>query len=156
MVAVNRETILIVFGFFVAALAILSLYETGKEALDQESLFKNYLARDLALLIDAVYAAPGDVEYLYTMDPRHTFHVNAVEGEVQVSSKSDFEREDEIFSYRFAYDNSLDEDKIDFEFKNDLPSTLPTTEELNIKPIQIHISKRPAQTGSTVKVEMLR
>ncbi len=47
--------VLIAVGFlaFVAQVASSTLFE------------KNYLARDLALLVDTAYAAPGSVNYLY-------------------------------------------------------------------------------------------
>ena len=102
----NRETMLVAFGLLVAGLAIMGMLNSAKNVLNSEALFENYLARDLALIMDAVYAAPGEVKYTYNLNPRRTYYVEITEGLVKVSTESNFEPKD-TFSYRFASDKGI-------------------------------------------------
>jgi hypothetical protein len=141
----NRETMFIVMGVLVAAFATLGMLGSAQEILDRDALFKNYLARDLALIIDAVYASPGDIEYKYPVDPKHTFYVRVIPYVVEVSSEQNFGK-GETFDYRFAYDKNV-------EFSPSTPlldsgktyravDNLPAKEDLLIKPMQVVISKK--------------
>ena len=103
----NRETMLITMGILVGILAIIAMITAAGDVLNTEALFKKYLARDLALIIGAVYAAPGNVSYEYQMDERMTYYVRVTRGEVYVSSDKNF-KGGETFSYRIAYDENVD------------------------------------------------
>ena len=102
----NRETTLAAISLLVAGLAIAGMLNSAKNVLASEALFEEYLARDLALIMGAVYAAPGEVEYTYNLNPRRTYYVEITEGLVKVSTKSNFEPKD-TFSYRFASDKGM-------------------------------------------------
>ena len=103
----NRETMFIAMGILVGILAIMAMITAAGDVLDTEALFKKYLARDLALIVGAVYSAPGNVSYEYQMDERMTYYVRVVRDRVYVSSDRDF-GEGETFSYRIAYDKNVD------------------------------------------------
>lgn len=143
----NRETMLIAMGMLVAAVAILGMFNSAKNLLDTEALFKNYLARDIALTMDAVYAAPGELTYSYKINPKHTFYVRLTESIVDVSSERNFEPH-ETFSYRFAKDS-----KIEFEFNSKVAS-LPDKDELMRRPVEIKMTK--TITPAKVTVEFVR
>ena len=159
----NRETMFIAMGVLVGALAILGMLSAAAEVLDTNALFKKHLARDLALIIGAVYAAPGEVTYNYPMDPGRTYYVRVNRDEVLVSSEQDF-REGKTFSYRIA-----DDENVGFEFfqygrvQSDMellihePSKFP--EDLATKPINVTIEKllQPSSLpNSVVKVGFKR
>ena len=141
---VNRETMLVGMGFVVAAIAIFGLLGSAKEVLDRDALYKDYMAKDLALILDSVYAAPGEVTYSYKIDPKHTFYVDVSEGLVKVSNEPNF-RPDKTFSYRFAYDKN-----IVFEFKSDVIK-LPDKKDLLITPMKVEITKTSAPAKVSVE-----
>jgi len=87
---INRKTMLIGMGLIVAAIAIFGMLGSAKELLDRDALFKNYMAKDIALILDSVYAASGEITYSYKIDPAHTFYVDVSEGLVKISSDSNF------------------------------------------------------------------
>lgn len=58
---------MIVAGLVLAAIITLTFLDKAVNDLKGETLEKNYIARDIALALDAVYAAPGDIEYTYSM-----------------------------------------------------------------------------------------
>jgi len=142
----NRETMLVAMGVIVAAIAIFGMLNSAKNVLDREALFKNYMARDIALIMDAVYAAPGEVEYTYSLNPKHSFYVKLKEGLVEVSSDINF-KPDKTFSYRFAYDTN-----IGFEF-TPYGFTLPKDEDLAKDTMEVKISKTNAPAKVAVKFE---
>ncbi|MAG16102.1 hypothetical protein CMO88_03505 [Candidatus Woesearchaeota archaeon] len=136
---IGRETLLAVFGVLIAVGAVLGMAMSAKDALDKEALFKNYLARDLALAIDALYAAPGEATYIYSLMAKHTFFVSVdgANGLVKVSEDSGFADKD-TFSYRFATDKNVNfifEDK----YKDE---KLPEFENLVKVPMKVQVMKR--------------
>ena len=134
---VSTETVFIAISFVLGAFAIWGMFDAAKDILDTEALYKNYLARDLALVMDAIYAAQGDVDYTYTINPKHTFFVRMQEGNIDVSSDYGF-NEDETFSYRFAPDKAAS-----FMFANDFGmEKLPEYGELLKNPMRIRITKK--------------
>ncbi|MBS3119414.1 hypothetical protein J4475_01170 [Candidatus Woesearchaeota archaeon] len=54
-------------GLLLAAVLGLAFVAFAKDAIDINFLQKNYLARDIGLLIDTIYGAPGDVVYVYDL-----------------------------------------------------------------------------------------
>ncbi|MBI2137442.1 hypothetical protein HYU12_02900 [Candidatus Woesearchaeota archaeon] len=134
---VSTETVFAAIGFILAAFAIWGMFDAAKDVLDREALYKNYLARDLALIMDAIYAAPGDIGYTYTINPKHPFFVRIREGSIDVSGEQDF-KQDETFSYRFATDKA-----ISFQFTDSFgEEKLPEYDELLKNPMKIRINKK--------------
>ncbi len=52
---------LVLFGMAVLCLLLIGF------KLSETTYEKNFIARDMALLIDTIYASPGDVEYVYDL-----------------------------------------------------------------------------------------
>jgi N-acetylmuramoyl-L-alanine amidase len=62
----SHYVILVLFDAFIISMVFLGLWQYVK-SIEQDTLFeKSYLSKDLALLVDTIYAAPGDVSYVYT------------------------------------------------------------------------------------------
>lgn len=58
-------TIVRAFGLAMAAFVIVMLLNYWRDVKNDTFLEKNYLARDVALLITAAYASPGELTYCY-------------------------------------------------------------------------------------------
>ncbi|MBI2141357.1 hypothetical protein HYU16_02940 [Candidatus Woesearchaeota archaeon] len=65
--ATTVEVWFVVIGLILAALVTTGLLKKTVDDIKGKTLEKNYIARDIALALDAVYAAPGDVEYTYSL-----------------------------------------------------------------------------------------
>ena len=58
----------LMFAIFMAVLVSMTIYQRDIKGLIEGKTFeKNYLARDIALTLDSIYAAPGDVKFNYDM-----------------------------------------------------------------------------------------
>ncbi len=57
----------ILIGLILAGIVVLGSLQKTVDDVNGTTLEKNYIARDIALTLDAVYAAPGDIEYTYSM-----------------------------------------------------------------------------------------
>lgn len=57
----------IAVGLLLAGAVTLGMLKKTVDDIKGTTYEKNYFARDIALALDAVYAAPGDVEYIYSM-----------------------------------------------------------------------------------------
>jgi len=57
-----------VFELILAFIVILSLLNFVSDVAEQTLFRKNYLARDISLLVNTLYAAPAKVEYVYDGD----------------------------------------------------------------------------------------
>ncbi len=57
----------LIIGLLFAGIVSTGIVERAWSDIKGETLEKNYIARDIALVLDAVYASPGDVEYVYSM-----------------------------------------------------------------------------------------
>lgn len=57
----------VVIGLILAGLVSCSTVQKTYKDLKGTTFEKNYIAREIALSLDVVYAAPGDVEYTYSM-----------------------------------------------------------------------------------------
>ena len=62
----NTELLFVITAFILAAVVGLDLLNDTRSSLEGTLLEKNYLARDLALTIDAIYASPADISYTYS------------------------------------------------------------------------------------------
>ena len=145
---VSTETVFVAIGFIMAAFAIWGMFDAAKDILDTEALYKNYLARDLALVMDALYASPGDVDYTYTINPKHSFFARIQEGSVDVSINPEF-KQDETFSYRFATDKA-----VSFQFTDKFgQEKLPEYEELLKEPMKMRINKKTEPGKATIEAQ---
>lgn len=79
------QTVLVymAFGLLAAALVVTGIVNKSLEDIKGETLEKNYIARDIALVLDAVYAVPGDLEYSYS-ERGYKYMVEFSEGRVFV------------------------------------------------------------------------
>ncbi len=89
---------------FVVILFIGLVYE---ERTSDTTLEKVIIARDIALLLDTVYAAPGDIQYIYNLG-KYQYGIKVRAGVVTVSDPST------SVSYVYAEDGSFDKNP-DFE-----------------------------------------
>ncbi|MBI2655904.1 hypothetical protein HYX06_05790 [Candidatus Woesearchaeota archaeon] len=62
---ISDEVFFNMFELVLAGIVIFSLYNFINDVSKQTIFEKNYLARDMALLINTLYTAPGDVSYTY-------------------------------------------------------------------------------------------
>lgn len=83
------QTVLVymAFGILAAVLVILGIMDKSLEDIKGETLEKNYIARDVALVLDAVYAVPGDLEYAYS-ERSYKYVVEFSEGRVFVKKNA--------------------------------------------------------------------
>ena len=62
---ISHDLFFNVFELILAAIVIIALFQFVNDVAEQTIFAKNYFARDTALLINALYTAPGDVAYIY-------------------------------------------------------------------------------------------
>ena len=62
---ISHEIFFNVFELVLAFIVVLALFTFVNDVAKQTIFEKNYLSRDLAILVNTVYAAPGDLEYTY-------------------------------------------------------------------------------------------
>lgn len=79
------QTVLVymAFGILAAGLIISGIVNKSLEDIKGETLEKNYIARDIALVLDAIYAVPGELEYAYS-ERSYKYLVEFGEGRVFV------------------------------------------------------------------------
>ena len=100
-------------GLLIAAILVLAIINIGRAAGLDTTLERNYAARDIALLLDTVYASPGDLEYFYVMPER--FDVTIKDNIVTVQApQTKF-----VSSYYFASSGAFTEQ----QFQSDTPPT---------------------------------
>ena len=61
----DHELFFTAFDIILASIVLLALYNFVTDAVELTLFEKHYVARDTALLINALYAAPADVTYTY-------------------------------------------------------------------------------------------
>tara|TARA_Y100000310_G_C20669553_1_gene809477 strand:+ start:2162 stop:2578 length:417 start_codon:yes stop_codon:yes gene_type:complete len=87
MVATKKAAIInkwLILGIFVA-IVFAFFVRRGTETGNQEMVVKAAMARDIAVVIESLYAVPGDVEYIYPEDvSKYTIIVK--DNKVEVSS----------------------------------------------------------------------
>lgn len=98
-----------VFGLLLAFIVALALFNFVNDIIKQSIFEKNYLARDLALVVNTLYAAPGEVVYIYGEDTDKfiiDFTGNIEEDYNKVSVYLEEESNRNIF-YLFAEDKNM-------------------------------------------------
>ena len=87
----------IVIGLLLFAIIALTLFRLSKLSSDT-TLERGFIARDIALLIETIYASPGDVSYAYDLKD-YRFKLEIGDGFVSVSEKGD---EKSYARYRYS------------------------------------------------------
>ncbi len=107
--AAAKATGFILIGLLLAAVVSVSFMKKTFQDVTGVTLEKKYLSRDIALTLDAIYAAPGDVEYGYFMKD-YNFFVE-IRGSKVFIKESRCEK-DEIAGIYPYYDGLEDADKL--------------------------------------------
>ena len=122
---INQELFFNIFEVVLAFIVILSLFYFINDVVKQTIFEKNYLARDLAILVNTIYSAPGDVNYDYKENSdKFQFVFNFTPNKVEVYSYEEKEPgehlnylfgEDKIIA--FGYKNLIyDKENVKIEF----------------------------------------
>lgn len=85
------QTGMIAAGIVFAGIVVLSLLGKTVQDLNGETFEKNYVSRDIALIMDAIYASPGDIEYAYIM--KDYKYVIEIKGGLVYAKKSPAEKD---------------------------------------------------------------
>ena len=75
------------FGLLAAGLVVTGVVNKSLEDIKGQTLEKKYIARDIALVLDAVYAVPGDLEYIYS-EQSYPYVVEFKDGKVCVTKST--------------------------------------------------------------------
>lgn len=100
---VQQALIFVLFGVAFAAVAGIGILDNVKDDIETKTLERNFLARDIAMTINAIYAAPGEVTYTYEFPT--PFTVDIVGNEVQVRKLEEARAQ---ASYFFVGDTNVD------------------------------------------------
>lgn len=79
----NIKQYFVMFELVFAAIVVLGMLLYAKGASESTDLEKEYLAKDMAFLIDSIYASPGDISYTYYLNGN--FDVSISKGKVAIS-----------------------------------------------------------------------
>ncbi len=114
------------FEIIMVAIVVLGILLFAKGVTESTDLEKEYLSRDLALVLDTIYASPGDVSYTYYLN-KNKLDVAIQDGQVKVS-----ENGLRPATYQYAGDSEVKTQNFDMP-----------------KPQEITITKR----GKEIKIE---
>jgi len=105
--AVEHELFFNIFELVLVVIVAFALFNFVK-SIEKDTLFqKTYLARDVALVVNTLYAAPGDVSYTYVENGHdNTYNIDFAENTVSVSSAEDKDGSVVPF-YHFDEDKNL-------------------------------------------------
>ena len=99
---ISDEIFFNVFEIILAIIVIVSLLNFINDVSEQTIFEKDYLARDMALLINTLYTAPGDVSYTYNENaPKSKFIYEFSPNKVEVYGKEEALQQNHPF-YMFA------------------------------------------------------
>ena len=88
--AISHEMFLNVFELVLATIVMLALLSFVKSVVNNSIFEKNYLSRDTAILLNTIYAAPGDVSYSYKENTgKSSFIFKFSPGRVEINDASD-------------------------------------------------------------------
>jgi len=79
----NIELWFLMAALLLAAIAGLDILRDTKDRLDGTLLEKNFVARDLVMTLEAIYASPGDIEYTYGLG-HYKFYIDILDSGVSV------------------------------------------------------------------------
>ncbi len=77
----NMELWFLVAAFILASIAGIDLIRDASQRLEGTLLEKNFIARDLAMAVEAVYASPGDIDFVYNLGS-YRYKIDVVGGKV--------------------------------------------------------------------------
>lgn len=69
----DYELYFFIFMLIMTGIVVLALFQFQQRAADSEALDQLFISRDVALLLDALFAAPGNVVYTYDTDKLEQF-----------------------------------------------------------------------------------
>ncbi len=143
------ELWLLIGAFLLASFAGLDLLKDTSARINGTLLEKNYIARDLAMTIEAIEASPGDITYTYNLGT-YRFYVDLSRGKISVKESFD---EPQPVSYRIIGIHLTNKDYVSPSNTRGYSIFMPdykTTALPDIackKPIKIIISKKFAADG---------
>ncbi len=74
-----------IIGVVVASMAVIFFTSLMQRVGNDTTLERDYLSKDIALLLNTIYASPGDLEYVYTVPEK--FHITIKNNLVTVKDK---------------------------------------------------------------------
>src|SRR3989338_6630309 len=92
----EHEIFFNIFELALAAIVVISLFLFISDVVEQTIFEKNYIARDLSVLANTIYAAPGGVFYIYDEDVSK-FIVDFAPGKVTVLREADQSSVNNVF-----------------------------------------------------------
>ena len=120
----------VIIGLILAGLVSCSSVKKTYDDLSGTTYEKNYIAREVALSLDAVYAAPGDIEYTYSMR-NYKFVVEIKNSKVFVKDTlCEPDNTAGIYDYFWNTDKPLS------------VSISPLPDEKDVRPMLIRLSKK--------------
>lgn len=148
----NIELWFLLAAFLIAAVAGLDLIQNTKNTLEGNLLEKNYIARDLALTLDAIYASPGNVIYTYSLADRlqkNDFRIEIRDNKVFVKDSAG------AVSYSVVGSSFIDTDYESPQnpegFKVHMPGTKMVGKVIDrTKPVDLQLSKEILEEGNSV------
>ncbi|MBI5390644.1 hypothetical protein HZB02_04090 [Candidatus Woesearchaeota archaeon] len=125
---VTAEQLFLMFEVLLAIIIFLSLMNFVVSLKDNTLFEKNYLARDLALLTDTVYAAPEQLSYTYTENVDR-FGMNIKDGKVSIFDEPEWKTDQGRTATFFLYGKDADQQLEPF---NRNPFTTSSPEKKNL------------------------
>ena len=144
----TREVWFLIIGLVLAALVSVTFLQKAADDLKGITLEKNYIARDIALTLDAIFASPGDVEYDYSLKT-YKFPIESKAGVVLVK-KTVAEQDATAGRYEWYGDSRPMGDKLKFciipdTFENSPPTILTFKKKSGI----VSVTAQHAQVSQT-------
>ena len=109
---VEHEFYYIIAQMFLIVLIAVALFTFIDDVADQTLFEKNYLSKDIALIVNSIYASPGDVSYTYPGDIKN-FIIDFKPGQVYVYEE--FEQYEEL-AYPKCFYSFLEGSNMVFEY----------------------------------------
>ncbi len=88
------------FEFLLAFIVLLALFQFVAQNAEHTLFEKNYLSRDFALLLNTIYAAPGDITYTYA-EGTQKFSFDASGNQVRVMQLMQGQKDELPVSYPY-------------------------------------------------------
>lgn len=124
----NVKQFFVMFEVVFAAIIVLGMLLFVKGITESTDLEKEYLARDIALLLGTVYASPGDLSYTYYI-PKNKLDIEISEGKVIVSDSGL-----RPASYNYAEDSEIKNPKFNMQKPKEI-TFIKTRNEIRIEGI---------------------
>ncbi|MBS3132707.1 hypothetical protein J4470_01080 [Candidatus Woesearchaeota archaeon] len=146
----NIELWFLLAAFLLGAVAGIDLLKDAKDRLDGTLFEKNFIARDLAMALEALYASPGDMAYTYDFGP-YKFLVEVKDNEVLVKEKA---AETSPVSYRVIGNSFSDQNYVSFDNPEGYKIRRPNMRMVSIideaKPVKLRLFKEFSDNGTSI------